>query len=114
MGFRSVLRVPIRLDGRFAAGLAFMAHAPGVYKTADVLTARRIGERFALSLMRERGVEAWKRAGEASTRAAHLELRVRALSDELDARTGYRRVVGESAAGAALPASYSALSGSNA
>ena len=98
MGFRSVLRVPIRLDGRFAAGLAFMAHAPGVYKTADVLTARRIGERFALSLMRERGVEAWKRAGEASTRAAHLELRVRALSDELDARTGYRRVVGESAA----------------
>jgi transcriptional regulator with GAF, ATPase, and Fis domain len=98
MGFRSVLRVPIRLDGCIAAGLAFMAQAPGVYKPADVVTARRIGERFALSLMRERGVEAWKRAGEASTRAAHLELRVRALSDELDARTGYRRVVGESAA----------------
>jgi transcriptional regulator with GAF, ATPase, and Fis domain len=98
MGFRSVLRVPIRLDGRLAAGLAFMAHEPGVYKHNDVLTARRIAERFALSLVRERGVEAWKRAGEASTRAAHLELRVRALSDELDARTGYRRVVGESAA----------------
>ena len=98
IGFRSVLRVPIRLDGRLAAGLAFMAHEPGVYKPADVLTARRIAERFALSLMRERGVEAWKRAGEAATRAAHLELRVRALSDELDARTGYRRVVGESAA----------------
>ena len=98
MGFRSVLRVPIRLDGRFAAGLAFMAQAPGVYRHDDVLTARRIGERFALCLMRERGADAWKRAGEASTRAAQLELRVRALSDELDSRTGYRRVVGESAA----------------
>jgi len=98
MGFRSVLRVPIRLDGRFAAGLAFMAQAPGVYRHDDVLTARRIGERFALCLMRERGADAWKRAGEASTRAAQLEMRVRALSDELDSRTGYRRVVGESSA----------------
>ena len=80
MGFRSVLRVPIRLDGRFAAGLAFMAHAPGVYKTADVLTARRIGERFALSLMRERGVEAWKRAGEAvDARRPPRAARARAL-----------------------------------
>jgi transcriptional regulator with GAF, ATPase, and Fis domain len=98
MGFRSVLRVPIRLDGRFAAGLAFMAHAPDVYKPGDVLAARRIAERFALCLMRERGAEAWKRAGEASTRAAHLEMRLRALSDELDARTGYKRAVGESTA----------------
>jgi transcriptional regulator with GAF, ATPase, and Fis domain len=97
MGFRSALRVPIRLDGRFAAGLAFMAHAPGVYKPGDVLAARRIAQRFALCLSGERGVEASKRADEAAARASHLESRVRALSDELDARTGYRRVVGESA-----------------
>ena len=97
MGFRSALRVPIRLDGRFAAGLAFMAHAPGVYKPADVLAARRIAQRFALCLSGERGVEASKRADEAAARASQLESRVRALSDELDARTGYRRVIGESA-----------------
>jgi transcriptional regulator with GAF, ATPase, and Fis domain len=98
MGFRSVLRVPIRLDGRFAAGLAFLAHAPGLYKPSDVLPARRIAERFALCLSRERGDEASRRADEAAARASHLESRVRALSDELDARTGYRRVVGESSA----------------
>jgi transcriptional regulator with GAF, ATPase, and Fis domain len=97
MGFRSALRVPIRLDGRFAAGLAFMAHAPGVYQPDDVLAARRIAQRFALCLSGERSVEASKRADEAAARAAHLESRVRALSDELDARTGYRRVIGESA-----------------
>ena len=55
MGFRSALRVPIRLDGRFAAGLAFMAHAPGVYQPGDVLAARRIAQRFALCLSGERG-----------------------------------------------------------
>ena len=96
MGFRSALRVPIRLDGRFAAGLAFMAHAPGVYQPGDVLAARRIAQRFALCLSGERGVEASRRADEAAARASHLESRVRALSDELDARTGYRRVIGES------------------
>ena len=37
-----------------------------------------------------------KRADEASARAAQLESRVRMLTEELDARTGYRRVIGES------------------
>lgn len=41
-------------------------------------------------------LEADKRADEATERAARLEAHVRALTDELDARTGYRRVVGES------------------
>jgi len=97
-GFRSGLRVPIRIDGTFAAGLAFSAREPGVYKQSDILTARRIADRFALCLSRERQAEASKRADEASARAARLESRVRALTEELDARTGYRRVVGESAA----------------
>jgi transcriptional regulator with PAS, ATPase and Fis domain len=42
-------------------------------------------------------VQATRRADEASARASRLASRVRELSDELDARTGYRRVVGESA-----------------
>jgi transcriptional regulator with GAF, ATPase, and Fis domain len=96
-GFRSVLRVPIRIGGAFAAGLALVARPPNLYSLADVLAARRIADRFALCLSRERQVEAAKRADEASERAKRLEARVRALTDELDARTGYRRVVGQSA-----------------
>ena len=37
-----------------------------------------------------------EQAGEATARAARLEARVRALTEELDARTGYRHVVGGS------------------
>jgi transcriptional regulator with GAF, ATPase, and Fis domain len=96
-GFCSALRVPIRVDGKLAAGLGFMAHEPGVYKTVHVLAARRIADRFALCLSRERQIEASRRADEASDRASKLESRVRALTEELDARTGYRRVIGQSA-----------------
>jgi len=97
IGFRSVLRVPIRSEGRLAAGIAFLARDPGVYVPADVLAARRVADRFALCLSRQRQAEASKRADEASERAARLEARVRTLTDELDARTGYRRVIGQSA-----------------
>jgi transcriptional regulator with PAS, ATPase and Fis domain len=51
-------------------------------KTTVALTAALIGLR--------------EQADEATARAARLEARVRALTEELDARTGYRRVVGES------------------
>ena len=98
LGFRSGLRVPIRIDGKIAAGLAFGSREPHVYKHSDVLTARRIADRIALCLSRERQAEASRRADEASARASRLESRVRALTDELDARTGYRKVVGDSAA----------------
>ena len=97
LGYRSVLRVPIRLDGKLAAALVFFSFQPAVYTHADVGVARRIADRVALCLARERGAEVLKRADEAAARASRLEARVRALTDELDARTGYRRVVGESA-----------------
>ena len=95
LGFRSALRVPIRLDGRVAALLAFLAKKPGVFSQADILVARRIADRFALTMARDREIAAAKRADEATERAARLEARVRALTEELDARTGYRRVIGE-------------------
>ena len=96
-GFRSALRVPIWLDGRLAADLSFLSRCPSTYATRDVLVARRITDRIALCLRRERGLEAAMRADEASSRAVQLEMRVRQLTEELDARTGYRRVVGASA-----------------
>ena len=88
--------MPIRVEGQLAAGVGFFSFTPSVYKSADILVARRVADRLALSLLREKGLEAAKRADEASARASTLEARVRALTEELDARTGYRRVVGES------------------
>jgi transcriptional regulator with GAF, ATPase, and Fis domain len=98
LGYKSALRVPIRLEGRFAAALAFLSFKPAAYTQADVLVARRIADRLAVALERERRAAASKRADEATARASQLEIRVRELTDELDARTGYRRVTGESAA----------------
>jgi len=95
-GFRSTLRVPIVLDGRLAAGLGFASRTRAAYTKRDVAIARRIGDRIALCLRRERGLTETIRAEEATARAAQLEARVSALTEELDARTGYRRVIGAS------------------
>jgi transcriptional regulator with GAF, ATPase, and Fis domain len=97
MGFKSLLRVPIRLDGKFAGALVFVSRSVAAFRQADTLVARRMADRMAVTLARDRVLQASKRADEATARAARLENRVRALTDELDARTGYRRVIGESA-----------------
>jgi transcriptional regulator with PAS, ATPase and Fis domain len=59
--------------------------------------ARRIADRIALVMSREQRVAAHRRADEATARATELESRVRALTEELNARSGYHRVIGESA-----------------
>jgi len=96
MGFESLLRVPIRLDGQFAGALVFVSKHEAAFKPTDVLVARRIADRLAATLARDRELQASRRADEAAARAARLEARVTALTEELDNRTGYRRVVGES------------------
>jgi transcriptional regulator with GAF, ATPase, and Fis domain len=96
LGYRSALRVPIRLEDRLVAALAFLSFAPAAFKHTDILIARRVADRIALSLSREQRAAASQRADEASARVTRLESRVRELTDELDARTGYRRVIGES------------------
>jgi transcriptional regulator with GAF, ATPase, and Fis domain len=97
LGYRSALRVPIRLEGQITAVLSFVSFTSSLYKPTDVMIARRIADRLALSLSRERRVDAIRKADEAMTRALRLEARVKALTEELDARTGFRRVVGQSA-----------------
>jgi len=96
LGFRSALRVIFKLNGKLAGGLVFLSKSPHAFAPADVHVARRIADRVAIRLAQEGRLEASKRADEATARAAKLEARVRALTDELDARTGYRRVVGDS------------------
>src|SRR5512132_2400675 len=84
-GYRSAMHLMIRLDGALVGSLAFFSFASAAYKEADLLVARRIRDRFALALVRERGTVASKQAGEAAERALVLEARVRALTEELNA-----------------------------
>ena len=97
-GYRSAIHLMIRLDGALVASLAFFSFESAAYKEADLLVARRIRDRVALSLAHDRGAEALKQAGEAAERASLLEARVRSLTDELNARAGARRIVGDSPA----------------
>ncbi len=93
-GYRSAIRVAIRLGGDLFGAVAFLSFTPAVYKPADMLIARRIRDRLALTMTRGHGTEAARRADEAVARALVLESRVRALTEELNARAGYRRIVG--------------------
>jgi transcriptional regulator with GAF, ATPase, and Fis domain len=97
MGYQSLLWVPVRLDGQVAGALTFLSVTPSAFKQPDIMVARRIADRLAVTVARDREIAASRRADEATTRASRLEGRVRALTEELDARTGYRWVVGESA-----------------
>jgi transcriptional regulator with GAF, ATPase, and Fis domain len=96
LGYRAALRIPLRLDGEYVGGLSFLSFTPGQYSLEDVPVARRIGDRLLQSFARERRYALRKRADEASELALRLEARVRALTEELDSRTGYRRVIGDS------------------
>src|SRR5262249_9748764 len=62
----SLLRVPIRLEGKFAGALTFLSKGTAAFTPPDVVVARRIADRLALTLTREREHEAAKRADEAS------------------------------------------------
>jgi transcriptional regulator with GAF, ATPase, and Fis domain len=95
-GFLCLVRAVIRLDNRFAGALVFVSRSRNAFTANDTVAARRMADRMALTLSRDREIAALQRADEATERAAKLEARVQALTEELDARTGYRRVVGES------------------
>jgi two-component system response regulator AtoC len=96
LGFRSLMRAALRIDGRPGGTLTFACRDAKAFSPSDLPVARRMADRLAVTLLRGREIEASRRADEASTRAAKLEARVKALTEELDARTGYRRVVGDS------------------
>jgi GAF domain-containing protein len=98
LGYRAALRIPLRLDGEFVAALSFLSFTPSAYSVADVAIARRVGDRLLRNFARERRIALMKRANEASERASRLEARVHELTEELDSRTGYRRVIGQSRA----------------
>jgi transcriptional regulator with PAS, ATPase and Fis domain len=76
--------------------LDFFSLQPDCYEPADVLAARRIADHVALALSHQRLAEEARQAAETRAAARALEARVASLTRELNAVTGYRRVVGRS------------------
>jgi transcriptional regulator with GAF, ATPase, and Fis domain len=93
---RSVLKIPLRLDGGGLGALMFTSGTPRQYSEEDVAVARRVADHVSLALSHQRLAEEERKATEARERAARLEERVHALREELETTRGYRRVVGES------------------
>ena len=54
LGYRSGLRVPVRVDGSVVALVVALARAPGVYASSDVPVARRVAGHVALALSHQR------------------------------------------------------------
>jgi GAF domain-containing protein len=54
LGYRSMLRVPIRLRGEVIALLVVLSRTPAVYRPADAVVARRIADYVALALSHQR------------------------------------------------------------
>jgi transcriptional regulator with GAF, ATPase, and Fis domain len=101
-GYRSILVVHLfaREQG---LGLQFWSKQTNAFTERDVPIARRIADHVALAVSHEQLAEAARQAAEARARADRLEARVKSLSEELDSKAGYGRVVGQSVPwGAAL------------
>jgi transcriptional regulator with GAF, ATPase, and Fis domain len=97
-GIRSWVSVPLRSQGEVSGAMLFGSKRANAYDTPDADLARRVADHVALALAYQRMAEEERRAAEARDRAATLETRVQSLTREIDAITGYGRVVGESAA----------------
>ena len=95
-GLRASLRVPIRLEGKTVGALSFHAKEVGRYHEEDVELACRVADQVALAFSHQRLAEEAKRTEDARREAARLEERVRVLSDELESRDGFGRIVGAS------------------
>jgi transcriptional regulator with GAF, ATPase, and Fis domain len=96
-GMKSSLSVAIRFAGRLQAAVVFFSRELAHFKPSDVPVAQRIAGHFALVMSHQRLAEEAHERHMADERAARLETRVHDLTEELDARAGYRRMIGDSA-----------------
>ena len=95
-GMVTLLSAPIRFGGRLEAFVNFFSYTPGQFTRDDLPIAERIASYIALAMSHHRLAEEARLAAEARARAERLESRVQQLTDELDARGGYCRVIGKS------------------
>jgi transcriptional regulator with GAF, ATPase, and Fis domain len=94
-GGKSSIRVAVRLDDRTIGALNFTSKQPLRYDALDLTISRRVADYVALAISHQRLAEAGRLATE---RSENLEVRVKALSEELDSRTGFRQMAGASKA----------------
>jgi transcriptional regulator with PAS, ATPase and Fis domain len=94
-GYRSVLSVLVRAGER-RFGLHFWAKRVSAFSEKDIPLARHIAFHVALGVSHEQLADASRRAAAARARAERLEARIQALSSELESRSGYGRMAGES------------------
>ena len=80
-GMRSLLRVPVRLEGEIVGGLNFLSRTVGLYREEDADIARRIGDQVALVLSHEKLAEEARLAAEAREEALRLEGRLASLME---------------------------------
>ena len=93
---RSALRVLMPLGTEVFGSLFFLSWQTDRFSEDDVDFARRVADHLALALSHERLAEAARSQAESRETAARLEAQVATLTRELEARTGQRRVVGQS------------------
>jgi transcriptional regulator with GAF, ATPase, and Fis domain len=96
LGVRSLLGIPLRLEGDLIGSLVLASRTPAQYSEEDVVVARRVADHVSLALSHQRLAEEQRRTAEARQRASQLEDRVVALRRELETTLGHRRVIGES------------------
>jgi transcriptional regulator with GAF, ATPase, and Fis domain len=95
-GIRSALRVPLPLGTGVFGSLFFLSREVDRFSEDDIDFGRRVADHLALALSHERLAEAARRHAESRETAARLEAQVATLTRELEARSGQRRVVGQS------------------
>ena len=93
---RSTVSVALRSQGEISGVMMFGSKRPHAYDAHDAQLARRVADHVTLALAYQRMAEQQRLAAEARAHAATLETRVQSLTREIDAITGYGRVVGES------------------
>jgi formate hydrogenlyase transcriptional activator len=96
-GYRSSLAIRVAAREQML-GLQFWSKRRAAFATTHIPVARRIADHVALAVCHEQLAEIQQQAAEAKLRAERLEARVKSLSDELEAKTGMNRLVGDSPA----------------
>ncbi len=96
-GMRSLLRVPVQLEGAIAGGLVFLSKTLGQYREEHADVARRIADQVALVLSHEKLAEEARIAAEAREEALRLEGRIAALMEAFASYLGGpRQIIGNS------------------
>jgi transcriptional regulator with GAF, ATPase, and Fis domain len=94
-GFKSGLRVPVRVDGHSIGVLALLSRQAEGYSERELRLAGRVADYVAIALSHQRLAESARRAAIERDRAANLESSVellRAIASVLDIRTVFPRV----------------------